>query len=109
MDDLIDRRGCRSHFLFLQHKTFKIKSRVLVNSIPWLRIVKNGKNGQVHKAGKVRSSSATPTKLFSVDSCDLKFMSFKFGNDIFIAFEMPRSSYQMIFWKNPFLCFSVHL
>ena len=30
---------------------------------------------------------------FSVDSYDLKFMSFKFGNDVFITFEMPGSSY----------------
>ena len=27
---------------------------------------------------------------FSVDSYDLKSVSFKFGNDIFINFEMPR-------------------
>ena len=48
------------------------------------------KNGQVHEGGKVGRSSATPTKLFSVDSYDLKFMPFKFSNDIFITFEMPR-------------------
>ena len=29
--------------LLLHHKIVKIKSRVLVNSIPWLCIVKNGK------------------------------------------------------------------
>ena len=32
----------------------------------------------------------TPTKLFSVESYDLKSMSFKFSNDFFITFEMPR-------------------
>ena len=32
-------------------------------------------------------SNATP---LSVDFYDLKSMSFKFGNDIFIIFEMPR-------------------
>ena len=30
------------------------------------------------------------TKLFSVDTYDLKSLSFNFGNDIFIGFEMPR-------------------
>ena len=45
------------------------------------------KNGQVHEGGKVGRSKATPTKLFSVDSYDLKSMPFKFGNDIFITFE----------------------
>ena len=33
------------------------------------------KNGQVHEGGKVGRSSATPTKLFSVDSFDLKSLS----------------------------------
>ena len=47
------------------------------------------KNGHVHEGGKVGRNNATPTKFFSVDSYDLKSMSFKFGNDIFIAFEMP--------------------
>jgi hypothetical protein len=51
------------------------------------------KNGHVHAGGKVGRSNATPTEIFSVDSYDLKFMSFKFGNDIFNAFEMPGSSY----------------
>ena len=41
---------------------------------------------------EVERSNVTPIKLFSVDSYDLKSMSFKFGNDIFITFEMP-------FWK----------
>ena len=47
------------------------------------------KNGQVHEDRKVGRSKATPTKLFFVDSYDLKSMSFKFGNDIFMTFEMP--------------------
>ena len=45
-------------------------------------------------------SNATPIKLFPVDSYDLKSMSFKFGNDIFIIFEMPESSYQRPVGKN---------
>ena len=45
------------------------------------------KNGHVHEGGKVGRSNATPTKKFSVDSYDLKFMSFKFGNDIFITMK----------------------
>ena len=44
-------------------------------------------------------SNATPIKLFPVDSYDLKSMSFKFGNDIFIIFEMPGSSYQRLIGK----------
>ena len=35
-----------------------------------------------------------PSNLFSVDFYDLKTMSFIFGDDIFIIFEMPGSSYQ---------------
>ena len=49
--------------------------------------------------GKVERSNANPIKLFSVDSYDLKAMSFKFGNENFITFEMVRSSYQRPFWK----------
>ena len=48
------------------------------------------KNGHVHEGGKVVRSNATPTNFFSIDSYDLKSMSFKFGNDTFITFEMPR-------------------
>ena len=51
------------------------------------------KNGHVHGGGKVGGSDATPTKFFSVDSYDQKSMSFKFGNDIFITFQMPGSSF----------------
>ena len=53
------------------------------------------KNGHVHEGRKVEKSNATPNELFSVDSYDLKSMSFKFGNDIFCIFEMPRSSFLM--------------
>ena len=52
------------------------------------------KNGHVHEGGKVGRIDATPTKFFSVDSYDLKSLSFKFGNDTFITFEMPRVSYR---------------
>ena len=51
------------------------------------------KNGTVHEGRKVGKSNAIPTKLFSVDSYDLKSMSFKFSNDIFITYEMPRVAY----------------
>ena len=51
------------------------------------------KNGHVHEGGKVVRSNASPTNFFSIDSYDLKSMSFKFGNDIFITFEMPRVAY----------------
>ena len=51
------------------------------------------KNGNVHEDGKVERSDATITKKNSVDSYDLKFLSFKFGNDIFITFEMPGVAY----------------
>ena len=54
------------------------------------------KNDHVHEGGKVGRSDAIPT-IFSVNSYDLKSMSFKFGNDIFITFEMPRGSFLMIF------------
>ena len=47
------------------------------------------KYGHVREGGKVGRSDATPTNFFSVDSNNLKSMSFKFGNDIFITFEMP--------------------
>ena len=47
------------------------------------------KNGQAHEGGKVGGIAPLPPKFFSVDSYDLKSMSLKFGNDIFITFEMP--------------------
>ena len=61
--------------------------------------MKNAKNGHVHEGRKVGRSNATPTKFFSIDSYDLKSMSFKFGNDIFITFEMPGVAYSMSFDK----------
>ena len=67
------------------------------------------KNDYFHEDGKVGSSNAIPTKLFSVDFYDLKFMSFKFGNAIFNTFEIPRSSYLMSVGKFTFCCYSVHL
>ena len=48
------------------------------------------KNDHFHEGRKVGRSNATPIKFFSVDSYDLKSRSFKFGNNIFINFEMPR-------------------
>ena len=53
-------------------------------------------NGHAHEGRKVGRSDATPTNFFSVDSCDMKFMSFKFDNDIFITFEMPGVAYSRI-------------
>ena len=50
------------------------------------------KNGHVHESGKVGRSDTTPTNFF-VNSYDLKSMSFKFGNAIFITFEMPGVAY----------------
>ena len=52
------------------------------------------KNGHFHKGGKVGRNDATPTKKISVDSYDLKSLSFEFGNDTYITFEMPRVSYR---------------
>jgi hypothetical protein len=78
--------------LLLHHKTFKMKSMVLVNSIPYCE--KMAKNGQFHEGRKVRRLVRLAPNFFPVDSFDLKFMSLKFHNNIFIAFEMP-----MIFWK----------
>ena len=57
------------------------------------------KNGHVHEGGKVGRSNATPTKLFFVNSYDLKSLSFKFGSDTYIAFEMPRVSYRRLVGK----------
>jgi hypothetical protein len=51
------------------------------------------KNGPVYEGGKVKTNNATPKKLFSVYSYDLKSLSFKFGNDIFITFEIPWVAY----------------
>jgi hypothetical protein len=51
------------------------------------------KNGHVHEGGKVGRSNATAINFFSVDFYILKSLLFKFGNDTFIIFEMPRVSY----------------
>ena len=73
-----------------------MKSMVVVCSIPWLYIVKNC---HVHEGGKVRRSNAIPTNFFPVDFYDQKPLSFKFGNNTFITFKMPRSSFLMSIWK----------
>ena len=57
------------------------------------------KNGHVHEGGNIRRNNATPTKLFSVDFDDLKFMSFEFGYDIIFG-HLGRSKFH---------CYSVHL
>ena len=51
------------------------------------------KNGHVHEGGKVGWSDASPTNFFSVYSDDLKIISFIFGYDIFITFEIPVVAY----------------
>jgi hypothetical protein len=70
--------------LLLHLKTFKIKSRVLVYSIPWLCIVKNGKkwqkmakNGQVHEGGKVGRSKVAeePWRALTAPPC-VRFSSY---------------------------------
>ena len=76
--------------------TLNILSIGSVCSMPWLCILKND---HIHEGGKVGKTNVTRIKLFSVDSCDLKSMSFKFTNNIFIIFEMPRSSYKSPFSK----------
>lgn len=81
-------------------KTFKIKSRVAVCFMPWLCIVIKGQNDHFHEGWKVRMSNATSINIFSVNSYDVKSMSFKFGNDSFNIFEMPGSSYQRPIGKN---------
>ena len=57
------------------------------------------KNDYFHEGGKVGRGNASPIKYFSVDSYDLKSVFFKFGNDIFITFEMPRVAYIMFVGK----------
>ena len=42
------------------------------------------------RAGKWEGVMPLPPNFFSFNPYDLKFMSFKFGNDIFVTFEMPR-------------------
>ena len=48
--------------------------------------------------GKIERSSATPIKLFSVDSYNQETISFKFGNDIFIIFEMLKGHPTLKIW-----------
>ena len=88
----------------LHCKNFKIKKGSQSVLTLGFFIVKMAKNGHVHEAegGKEGRNNAIPTKLFSVDSYERKFMPFKFGNDIFITFEMP-------FGKLTFHRYSVHL
>ena len=57
------------------------------------------KMAYVHEGGKVARSDATSTNFFSENCYDLKSLSFKFGNDTFITFEMPRVAYNRPFWK----------
>ena len=57
------------------------------------------KNDPFYEGRKVGKSNANPIKYFSVDSYEMKLKSFKFGNDIFITFEMPRVAYIMSIWK----------
>ena len=52
-------------------------------------------NGNFYEGRKVGRSNANPIKFVSVDSYDLKSRSFKFGNDTFITFEMPKIAYIM--------------
>ena len=51
------------------------------------------------RSGKWEGVMPLPPNVFSVNSFDLKLMSFKFGNDIFVTFEMPRAAYTMILQK----------
>jgi hypothetical protein len=59
------------------------------------------KNDHFHGDGKKGSSNAISTKLFSVDSYDLKFMSFMFGNAKFNTFEVIALHFVAI----PTICF----
>jgi hypothetical protein len=54
---------------------------------------KMAKNGHVLESRKVGESNSTPTKLFLL--VVMKSMPFKFGNDIFITFEMSRVAYNI--------------
>ena len=53
------------------------------------------KNSHFYEGRKVGRSNSNPIKFVSVDSYDLKSRSFKFGNDTFITFEMPKVAYIM--------------
>ena len=82
---------------------FKLKSRDLFCFVPWLCIVKNGQKDHFPEGTKVRMSNAPPIKPFSVESYDLKSLSFKFDNDIFITFEMPQFG-KSLFIAIPSIC-----
>ena len=80
----------------LHLKTFKIKSKFVVLS---LYSEKWPKMAMFMRAGKWEGVMPLPLNFCFVNSYDLKFMSFKFGNDIFVTFEMPRAAYTMILQK----------
>ena len=90
--------------LLLHHKTLKVKYRVVVNSITWLCIVKNGRKWPCSCGWESRKEYCHSHKTFYSNSYDQKTMSFKFSKNIFIAFEMPRNHCRP-FWKtnNSFL------
>ena len=75
MDKLKDKRGFRIHLL---HQIVNLQNK---------------------EQGFSQFYCATLTKHFSVDSYDLKYMSFKFSNDIFITFVMPWVAYNRPFSK----------
>ena len=88
----IDKRGYRSQLL-IHLKTIIDKQQICRLFYPLsLYCQKMAKNGHVQE--KVGRSDATPTNFFLLfNSYDLKSMSFKFRNDIFITLEIPRSFY----------------
>ena len=88
-----------SFILLLHLKTFKIKSKFVVCSIPCLCIVKNGQKWPCSWGRESRKEWCHSHQFFSVDSYDLKSLSFKFRNDTFITFEMQRVAYKRPFWK----------
>jgi hypothetical protein len=103
MDNLIDRMGYRSHFLHQivakpQNLGHQKQGCSLFYTLA-LYCEKTAKNDHFHEGGKVGRSNASLIEFFSVDSYDLKSMSFKFSNDIFITFEMPRLSFLMSIGK----------
>ena len=51
------------------------------------------------RVGKWEGVMPIPTSFFFVDSFDLRSMSFKFGNYIFITFEISSVAYIMTFRK----------
>ena len=92
MDNFTDRMNFRSHFcirfrLLLHHKNQGC-------SLFYPLALYCEKQPKMTIYMRAERSNATPIK--PVDFYDLKYMSFKFGNDIFINFEIPGSS----FWKN---------